>query len=111
MIIAQSQPTRLDTHAEFPSHPLQLLDRKPESEPLPAVSLTVGFFGWIQRKFSPAESVGMERFDTVVSKESQFDSVTLNYLDWNRFIAVLLSCDFISLERRQECFITTAVQT
>lgn len=39
MIRTQSQPTRLDTYAQCPSHPLS--DRKPESEPLPAVSLTV----------------------------------------------------------------------
>ncbi|XP_078129477.1 centrosomal protein of 170 kDa isoform X4 [Sander vitreus] len=42
-----------------------LSDRKPESEPLPAVSLTTSFFGWIQRMFSPAESVDIYRFATM----------------------------------------------
>lgn len=52
-------------------HILSDSDRKWESEPLPAVSLTMSFFGWIQRKFSAAESVDMLRFDTVVSEEKK----------------------------------------
>lgn len=99
-------------YAACPPHPLQFSDRKPESESLPAVSLTIqllaGFSGsfvllsqWIYRD--------LPQWWVKSSVWALSSDHLLSY--WRCLVAALLSChEFISLERRKECSITTAAQ-